>query len=322
MNDQTTTDIDNPAQARATPFRLIVPTFTPFDEEGELDVGKIPDYARYLNSSGILDVFVNGTSGESASLTVDEAKHSIEAWCAIADKDLRVIAHVGHASVREAMSLARHAQHCGADAIAAAPPYYFKPHSNEALVEVMASIAGAAPNLPFYYYHIPSMTGVALPMANFLALATTRIASFAGLKFTYEDLSDYRLCLETAPAGCDIYFGRDEMLLAALATGAKGAVGTTYNVMPELYRELVAAFAKGDLKRARQLQSRACEVIEIAKDFGAIPAFKAMMTLKGMDCGPCRPPLQRLDPAAFAALRSRLESSAFKNVQETELISV
>jgi N-acetylneuraminate lyase len=289
----------------------VAPTFTPFDSNFELNTDVVPAYADYLRGHSIGDVFVNGTTGESASLTTAEARLMIETWCRVASSDLRVIAHVGHASVREAMELARHAQAAGVHAIAAAPPYYFRPERLADLVDSMALIAGAAPDTPFYYYHIPSMSGVLFPMAGFMELAADLIPSFAGIKFTYEDLSDYRLCLDAARSGTEVFFGRDEMLLGALATGARGAIGTTFNVMPQLYLDLTRAFDAADWVTARQLQSASCEVIEIAKCFGAIPAFKAMMAFRGIECGPCRPPLRRLDVGTIEELRQRLAGSAF-----------
>ncbi len=295
-----------------TDFEFVVPTFTPFDASAALDLSVVPTYADYLDRVGIKGVFVNGTTGESASLTVDEAKATIDAWCGQKKRypGLRVIAHVGHASVFEAKSLAKHAGECRADAIAAAPPYYFRPESVNNLVNVMAEIANSV-SLPFYYYHIPSMTGVDLPMVKFLAGAKAHIGTFSGLKFTHEDLSEFGLCLDAADHDCDVFFGRDEMLLGAVAMGARGAVGTTYNVMPQLYRDMLEAYQKGDFPQAQQLQLEASKIVDIAKDFGALPAFKAMMGLKGVDCGPCRMPLEHLGGLEITTLRDKLSATAF-----------
>ena len=292
-------------------LRLVAPTFTPFRRDLSLDLRMIPAYADRLRESGIRDVFVNGTTGEGASLTAAEQVELIRAWVAAAGSDMTVIAHVGHASVAEAQGLARAAQEAGAAAIAATPPYYFRPLSLDPLVEVMGRIAGAAPELPFHYYHIPAMTGVAQPMWTFQERAAAAIPTFAGIKFTHEDLADYRLCLDGAGTR-EIFFGRDEMLLGALATGARSAVGSTYNLMPYLYRDMAAAWAAGDIAEARRLQSTACRIIEAAKASAPLPAFKVMMTFAGVDCGPCRPPLPRLDAAATTRLRDALAESPFR----------
>ena len=293
------------------PFRLVAPTFTPFGADGRVDTGRIPAYAEWLRRNRVHDVFVNGTTGESASLTVAEQHDLLRTWVDAAGSDTRVIAHVGHASVAEAAGLARAAQAAGCHAIAAMPPYYFKPADVGQLVETMVEIAAGAPDLPFYYYHIPAMTGVLTPMWQFQDRARDAISNFAGIKFTWENLADYRLCLDAA-GDAEIFFGRDEMLLGALATGARSAVGTTYNVMPYLFHDLVAAWDAGDVAEARRLQTAACRIIEIAIAAGPLPAFKAMMGFCGVDCGPCRAPLPTLSPAAAAELRAALSQTAFR----------
>src|SRR5262249_39706172 len=144
-------------------------------------------------------------------------------------------------------------------AIAALSPSYFKPRSVEALVACCAEVASAAPALPFYYYDIPTMTGVSLPMPDFLAAGAERIPTLAGLKFTNSDRRAYRRCLHAGGGRFDLPWGYDEMLLAALAVGAKGAVGSTYNYAAPLYRRVMAAFAAGDLATARREQYRSVE---------------------------------------------------------------
>lgn len=288
------------------PFRIVAPTFTPFTDSGAINLSVIPAYADYLRSKGISDVFINGTTGEGASLSVAEQGELISAWMAAAGQDIAVIVHVGHASIAEASGLARRAQDEGAAAIAALPPFYFRPNSIARLVATMAEVAAGAPALPFYYYHIPSMTGVMQPMWKFQALAAEAIANFAGIKFTFEDLSDYRLCLAGAE-GREIFFGRDEMLLGALATGARSAVGSTYNIFPHIYQKMIAAWDAGDIDTARERQLDASRLVAAAVETGAaLPALKAMLAFAGPDCGPCRNPLGTLGTADIATLHQAL----------------
>ena len=111
------------------------------------------------------------------------------------------------------------------------------------------------------------MTGVSLPMDRFLREAPARIPSLAGIKYSNPDLVMYRRCLDIAGRRLDLPWGTDEALLAALATGARGAVGSTYNWAPRLVHRLIDAFQRGDLAEARQLQSVA--VAMVARDLGA-----------------------------------------------------
>ncbi len=106
-------------------------------------------------------------------------------------------------------------------------------------------------------------------------------------------------------------FGRDEMLLAGLAMGARGGVGTTYGYAAPLYRRIIAAFESGDLPAARDLQSKSVEMIALMRQFGGLSASKAMMRMIGLDLGPCRPPLVDLTGHRYDELRAALEQVGF-----------
>ena len=94
----------------------------------------------------------------------------------------------------------------------------------------MQHIASGAPNLPFYYYHIPMLTGSTLDMVEFLTQGAKSIPNLVGLKYTDTKLYEFQNCLELAAGRFDVVWGCDEMLLGALATGGRGAIGSTYNI--------------------------------------------------------------------------------------------
>lgn len=290
---------------------LIAATFTALQPDGALDLGAIERQAEHFARQRLRGVFVCGTTGESASLTTEERMAVAQRWAEVVGSELEVIVHVGHTSLGEARALAEHAERIGAAAIAAVPPFYFRPTTLAEVVDFAARTAAAAPRTPFFYYHIPSFTGVAMPMAAFLPAAAAAIPTFAGIKFTHENLADYARCLELAAGRYEMFFGRDEMLLAALAMGARSGVGTTYNVAAPLFHRLGGEFDRGDLSEARRLQATAIRMIEVAVAHGGIPAFKAMSHWVGVDCGPCRPPLTTLDADRMASLRAGLERAGF-----------
>jgi N-acetylneuraminate lyase len=231
---------------------------------------------------------------------------------------LRVIVHVGHASGAEAMALAAHAQGVGAAGIACMAPFFFKPAAVEDLVAFCAPVAAAAPKLPFYYYHIPSLTGANLPMVTFLVAAGRVIPNLAGIKYTHEDMLDFSACLRFDGGRYDILFGRDEMLLAGLALGARGAIGSTYNYMSPIYHRVMEAFARGDIAAARDAQALATDLIAVMLRHGGLPAGKAMMAIAGIDCGPARPPLRSLDAGQRESLRRELEPLGFPLPHDTK----
>jgi N-acetylneuraminate lyase len=290
---------------------LIAAPFTAMQPDGSLNLAMIERQAKALAENQVQGAFICGTTGEGMSLTTEERLQVAEKWMAAAFRQLRVIVHVGHGSVNESRTLAAHAERIGAHAFATLAPTFFRATNVEQLVEFCAQIASGAPSLPFYYYHMPAMAGADLPMFDFLKVASQRIPNLAGIKFTHENLMDYRRCLEFENGRYNILFGRDEILLAALALGASGAVGSTYNYMPSIYHRVIEAFNQGDLESARRFQSQAIQVITIMSRRGGLAAAKAMMKLIGLDCGPVRAPLQNLSPEAFESLTRELERAGF-----------
>jgi N-acetylneuraminate lyase len=288
---------------------LVAATHSPFHADGSLAPGVVPLHAAFLTANGIRTVFITGSTGESHSLTCAERLALYDAWAAAAPSHgLRVIAHVGSNCIEDAKTLARRAEKLGFAAISALAPSYYKPGSIAALIDCCAAIAAAAPATPFYYYDIPALTGVSLPMEKFLAEAPGRIPTLAGIKFTNPDLVSYRRSLEAA-GNLDLPWGVDESLLAALATGAKGGVGSTYNWAPQLYLDLIAAHARGDLAEARRLQSIAIAMIDAIGATGFLGTAKALMSRLGVPVGPARLPLGNPSTTEVDALLQRLESA-------------
>jgi N-acetylneuraminate lyase len=271
----------------------------------------IPPIAALLARNGVKGAFVCGTTGEGSSLTSDERREVAAAWRAAAPAGLALTVHVGHLSLRESQALARHAQQIGADAVATLAPNFFKPANVHELVAWCAQVAAAAPELPFYYYHMPAMTGVHIPVREFLAVAPGQIPNFVGVKFTHEDLGDYADSYALAQKRHSLLFGRDEILLSGLQIGAEGAVGSTYNYAAPLYHRLMQAFAAGDLETARARQAQARQFIDIMNHLGGLPAGKTIMKFIGVDCGPVRAPLSRVDEAREAELHRQLSAIGF-----------
>jgi N-acetylneuraminate lyase len=279
---------------------------TPFHRDGRLNLAMVERQAELFRESGLRSVFVAGTTGECASLTVDERKALCERWAVAAGGSMRIAVHTGSNSQAEAIALAAHARQAGVAAVAAMAPYYFKPATVHDLIEFCIPIAAEADPLPFYYYHIPAMTGACLPMAEFLHEARFRIPNLRGLKFSHDDLVDLQGCVTADGGAFDLLFGCDEALLAGLCLGACGAVGSTYNFAGRHYERLIRAFEAGELKAARAAQWRAAELVKTLAEFGFMAAAKAVMAMVGVDCGPVRPPLRNLTPPQLEALAEKL----------------
>jgi N-acetylneuraminate lyase len=290
---------------------LIAAPYTAFHPDGSLNLGLIEKQAASLISNDVTGAFVCGTTGEGISLTISERMQIAQHWQEVAGADLRVIVHAGHSCLADCRALAGHAQKIGAAGVGCFSPFFFKPANVGDLSAFCADVALAAPALPFYYYHIPSMTGVSIPAADFLRTAPPLIPNLAGVKFTHENLMDFAECVRLEGGRYDIVFGRDEILLAGLSLGARGAIGSTYNFLAPAFNELLAAYASNDLAAAREKQAEVNAVISIFTRYGGLVAGKAMMKMIGLDCGPVRLPLRPLSEQRQAKLQSELESVFF-----------
>ena len=185
----------------------------------------------------------------------------------------------------------------------------------EDLVGWCAAVAARAPETPYYYYHIPVLTNVRHDMVKFMALARERIPTFAGIKFTDENLMEFGNCVEFDGGRYNLLYGRDEILLAGLATGAQGAIGSTFNYSAPVYNRVIAAFERGDMPAAMREMTRARECVQILIDFGGAPAGKAMLKLCGVDCGPMRLPLRALSPERVSQLQAALEAFGWDDIR-------
>ena len=208
---------------------LIAAPFTPFDKKGKLALKQIKQLARLYEKNGVKGVFICGSTGEGVALTFKEKKQVMAAWGKLKNTSLKRFFMVGGTCLKEMQVLAKLAQKNNMDAISILCPYYFKPANLTRLVDFCSEVAKAAPNLSFYYYHIPALTGGHFSMYEFLKLAENRIPNLAGIKFTASDIMDYQKCRMYKNGKYQIFWGIDEALLSGLAAGAKGGVGSTYN---------------------------------------------------------------------------------------------
>lgn len=293
---------------------LVVATHTPFHANGSLAPEVVATQAAFLAANGIRTIFMTGSTGESHSVTCAEKLELYDAWAAAGKANgVSVIAHVGGNCIDDSKTLARRAGELGFKAISALAPSYYKPANLSALIDCCAAIAAEAPGTPFYYYDIPALTGLTLPMEKFLLDAPARIPTLAGIKFTNPDLVSYRRSLDVAGNDLDLPWGVDEMLLAGLATGARGGVGSTYNWAPRLYMDLISAHKIGDLTEARRLQSVSIAMIDAIAATGFLGTAKALMKRLGVPVGPARLPLGNPTAAQIDALMIRLDELGFAN---------
>ena len=292
---------------------LIDAPFTPFDEQGNVNLAPIPAYAQLLARNGLKGVFINGSSGEGYMLTEDERKQLAEAWVKAAPEGFKVIVHVGSTCVRSSNRLARHAEEIGAWGIGAMATPFPRIGRVEELVKYCEEIASGAPSLPFYYYHIPAFNNAYLSMYDFLQAVDGRIPNFAGIKYTFESLYEYNRCRRYKDGKFDMLHGQDETILPCLAMGgAQGGIGGTTNYNGRALVGIIEAWQAGDLEKARELQNFSQDVIDVICHFrGNIVGGKRIMKLIGLDLGRNRTPFQNMTDEEEAQMRRELEAINF-----------
>jgi N-acetylneuraminate lyase len=291
------------------PFEMIAAPHTPFQPDGSLNLDAIARQAEVLLRNGVAGVFCCGTTGEGISMTTAERQSVTERWVRESKGRLRVIAHVGHNCQRDAMALAAHAKSVGAAGVAAVAPHFLKPTTAEQLASFFAPVAAACAPLPFFFYDIPSLTDVRISSAAFLEVAAPRIPNLGGVKFTNIDVITLQECVTAGGGKYEIFFGCDEMLVAALAVGVRRAVGSTYNYASRLHLEIIQAFDQGDHEKAKTLQRKSVAMVRVLEKYGGpVRAGKATMSLLGVDCGPVRPPLVPMTQNEIAGLHQELNA--------------
>lgn len=292
---------------------LIAAPFTPMHADGQIDTEIIPAYYNFLKSNGVTGAFICGSTGEGVSMTTQEKKEVAAAWAQATkgDNDFKVMMFLGGTSIAVCKELALHAKEVGLYAISFTAPFYFKPATVDMLAKACAEIAAVVPDMPFYYYHIPVLTGVSFAMYDLLQVVHEQIPNFAGVKYTHEDFMDFLSCLHFQDGRYDMLWGRDENMLSALVLGTKGAVGSTYNYAAPLYTEMIAAFEQQDLKRAQQLQQQSIDMIRLLGKYGGIATGKAFMKVVGLDCGNFRLPVKNMDAAQYELFTKDVEAVGF-----------
>ncbi|MEX2640068.1 MAG: dihydrodipicolinate synthase family protein [Balneolales bacterium] len=290
---------------------LVVAPFTPMKSGGEINLDMIPTLYETYARNGVIGAFINGSTGEGLSLTTNERKNITKVWSEIVSRDFKLLVHVGHTSLEDAKELARHSSSLNVSGVSVVSPFYMKPTSVEDLVDYCAEIASCIPQTPFYYYHIPALTGVHFLMSDFLKVAKERIPTLAGIKFTDSDLNDYCVSYNYCNNRYDLMFGNDELLICGRLMGACGYIGSTYNLFPQLYLEIINAFDNGDLEKARNLQYKSILYVRTIGTYGYGSASKAVMKLVGLDCGPARLPLQKFDYSQLTELEEKLSDIGF-----------
>ena len=282
--------------------RLITAMVTPFDASGAADPPAAARLARSLVASGSDSVVVNGTTGESPTLSRSERLAVLDAVRA-ALPGHGVLMGTGSYDTASAVAQTREAMEHGADAALVVSPYYNRP-PQEGLIAHFEAVADAG--LPVVLYNIPSRCGVNLPPATQL-----RLAAHPGIVGTKEAAGDVDQCAEIcagAPPGFSVWSGDDGLTLPFMSVGARGVISVAAHVAGGAIRRMIEAHVAGRVGEAAALHHRLLPLFRgLFVTANPIPV-KAALGMVGFDAGGVRLPLVALDDDRREQLGALLRS--------------
>lgn len=280
---------------------IIPALMTPFDKNGEYDESAAKEMINWMIDMGVGGFYLTGSNGHGPFMEAEERMRVVESMTKIVDGRVPVMAHIAAVSSKVSAKLAAHAKTAGCTAVSAVPSYYYK-LTPEQMYDYYTDIANAS-DLPLVIY---AMTDQYTPSVGMFA-KLNEIERVAGLKFTGSD--HYMLGRIKEHLGKDfiIYSGKDEMIVSGLAAGADGAIGGTYNVIPDLYIRCVNEMWNGDMKEAQKDLLAANAILEVWFKYELSAAMRASLEFIGVNAGYNPAPIRTLDTAAKAALKKDLQ---------------
>lgn len=271
---------------------------TPYTKEGAVNYPALGQLLDKLILEGADGFFIAGSAGECFLLTREERKEAAAFVLQKAAGRVRTIVHVGSTSTAEAIDLALHARAHGADAVSAVPPFYYKYDFEQIRAHFFAIMDACA--LPMIYYNYPAFSGVTVSCEDIRQLCAH--PGMAGIKHTCVNLSELEQFRRACP-GLQVFCGYDDILLGALAMGADGAIGSTYNILLPIASAIAKAFHAGDMKTALAHQQRANVFIEALNRSGMIQGIKYILESKyGIPCNGCRMPMKAISEVSIKEL--------------------
>jgi N-acetylneuraminate lyase len=282
---------------------------TPLSDDMTVNTAQLRDIVGYLLGKGVDGFYVGGTTGEGIYLPVAERKTLAEAVIKQVSGRVPVIVHIGATSALDAVALARHAADQGAQGISSVlPPLY---NNLDSLTRYYETIAAAAPNLPVIGYLLnPTIDTVALMRR------LAGIPNLGGVKYTGPNMYEMRQIIDLGAGRWTVFSGMDEQCVYAAMMGADGAIGSTLNFMPGVYKQIRQAVTAGDYAAAQELQERANRVIAAAVSVPFSGALKHMMGKLGVPAGVPALPNLPLTDAQRSALDQALGETEFDTLSQ------
>ncbi|WP_455933762.1 4-hydroxy-tetrahydrodipicolinate synthase [Neisseria sp.] len=283
----------------------LVALITPMNQDGSINYEQLHDLIDWHIENGTDGIVAVGTTGESATLPVEEHLAVIEATVKHVNKRVPVIAGTGANNTVEAIALSQAAEQAGADYTLSVVPYYNKP-SQEGIYQHFKTIAEAT-SIPMIIYNVPGRTVVS--MSNDTILRLAEIPNIVGVKEASGNIGNNIELINSAPEGFAVLSGDDSTGLPFMLCGGHGVVTVAANVAPKLFADMCRAALEGDIATARRLNEQLIPIYNTMFCEPSPAAPKWGLSLLGK-CEPhVRLPLVALTEAGQAKIRAALEKS-------------
>ena len=270
---------------------------TPFDENG-VNYEKLGRLIDWQIDSGIDALVICGTTGEASTMTDDEHRDVIDYSVKKVAGRVPVIAGAGSNDTSYALDLIKCAEASGVDGTLVVTPYYNKA-TQKGLIKMYTQLADAATK-PIILYNVPSRTGVNIEPSTYAALADHE--RIVGIKEANGNLSKIVETMSLVRGKLDLYSGNDDQIVPLLAMGGKGVISVLSNVMPAETSEMCAAFFRGEVEKAAEMQCKYFALINaLFCEVNPIPV-KAAMAAMGFCEDYLRLPLTPMEDATRAKL--------------------
>ncbi len=276
---------------------------TPFFEDGSINYEEFRKLIEFQIANGTDAIIVCGTTGESATMTMEEHSEAVRFCIEVVDHRIPVVAGTGSNDTQAAIRLSREAEKDGADACLVVTPYYNKA-TQKGLIAHYTAIAESV-NIPIIMYNVPSRTGCNI-LPETAAYLAKNVKNIVGIKDATGNISQVSEMMALAGDDLELYSGNDDQILPILACGGQGVISVLSNVAPRETHEICQRFFDGDIKGSRELQYRAIPLINaLFSEVNPIPVKTALKYI-GINAGPMRLPLTDMEEQHAVVLKQTM----------------
>ena len=287
--------------------RLLTAMVTPFNADGSVNYAAGADFADWLLANGSDGLVVEGSTGEAATMDMDEKIKFMQTIVARVNGRAKIVAGAGTNCTASTIDLVKKMEACGVDGVLVVGPYYNKP-TQEGYYQHFAAVAKAT-KLPIIVYNVPGLTGGNIAPETVARLAAD-FSNIVAIKEAAGNVAQTAELYRVLPEDFSIYSGDDGLILPFLSVGACGLISVLANVNGNILQQLMQAYSEGRVKDAADLNK---VMVPLAKamfiESNPIPIKAAVTKVTGIEAGAPRLPLTPISAAAEAKLDAALKAA-------------